>query len=437
MTAQRRSEDVEKVPISVAAVSGDLLTKQNINNIADLANSVPGLSVENNVGNAFVFIRGVGTTALAVENDVGVYVDGVYISSQTASLMQLSNIDHVEVLKGPQGTLFGRNAIGGALQIVTKDPSSQPSADVSLGYSNFNTKTVNFYGTTGIAPNLAADLAFYYSDQGNGWGSDLTTSTPNFRDRNMQARSKWVWTPLDDTKVTLSVDWALMHNMLGTQWQILPGAVGADGRSTNVGFYNSLGDGLSQNEDQQYGTMLRIDQNFGWARFASISSIRGNTNHDYVDQDADAPAHRRGRSDAAKRPLLLRGAAAALPDSASTPKWIVGAFALYDKYYTPGFGITVLATPVPLTLLHETLYATEPTTSYAAFGQATWESCPNTHFTGGLRYTSDYKSVSGTTYVDSVYSYPPFRVPAAQPIRMRCSTKSPTARCSIISSPRA
>lgn len=400
VTAQRRSENVEGVPISIAAVGGDQLTKQNINNIADLANSVPGLSVENNVGNAFVFIRGVGTTALAVENDVGVYVDGVYMTTQTASLMQLSNIDHVEVLKGPQGTLFGRNAIGGALQIITKDPSSQPSADVSVGYGNFDTKTVNFYGTTGIAPNLAADLAFYYSDQAAGWGSDLTTSTPDFRDRNMQARSKWVWTPLDGTKVTLSVDWALLHNMLGSQWQFLPGAVGADGHSTNVGFYNSLGDGLSQNEDQQYGTMLRIDQNLSWARFVSISSIRGNTNHDFVDQDATplpivegGPTPQNDRSYSEELQLLS-------PDSGSSLKWIVGAFALYDRYYTPGFDITVLAAPVPLTFLHETIYATEPTTSYAGFGQVTWEFLPDTNFTAGLRYTSDHKSVSGTTYVD-------------------------------------
>lgn len=402
VTAQRRSQNIEKVPISVSAVEGSTLTAHNINNLADLGNSVPGLNIENNVGNAFIFIRGIGTTALAVDNDVGLYVDGVYIASQAGSLLNLSNVARVEVLKGPQGTLFGRNAIGGAVQIITKDPSSRPSANISVGYANFDTKTVNFYGTTGVARNLAADLAFYYDDQASGWGHDLTTGTQNFRNRVMQLRSKWVWTPLHGTKVTFSVDWALSHNQLGSQWQFLPGAYGVDDVSTNRGFFNSLGNGLSQNEDQSYGTMLRLDQDLKWARFVSISSIRANTNHNYIDQDATplpivegGPTPQNDRSYSEELQLLS-------PNNSSALTWIVGAFALYDKYYTPGFDITVLTAPVPPTFLNETLFVTEPTTSYAGFGQATWEFLPGTHFTAGLRYTSDHKSVSGQTSVDGV-----------------------------------
>jgi iron complex outermembrane recepter protein len=395
VTAQRRSEDVEKVPISISAVSGEALNAAGITNVQELGNSVPGLNVENNVGNAFVFIRGIGTTALAVENDVGVYVDGVYMTSQAASLLNLSNIDHVEVLKGPQGTLFGRNAVGGALSIVTRDPSMTPSADISIGYANFGTVTTNFYGTTAVAPNLATDLAFYYSDQSQGWGHDLTTDTPNFQARTIQARNKWVYTPMDDTKVTLSVDYALIHNQLGSQWSFLPGAVGADGVSTNAGFYNSLGNGLSQNEEQQDGTMLRIDQNFGWARGVSISSIRASTNHNYIDQDATpltivegGPTPQNDRSYSEELQLLS-------PDS-SNIKWIVGVYALYDKYYTPGFNIQVGETT------HEVLVVDEPTKSYAGFGQATFEVLPDTHVTAGVRYTDDHKSVSGQTSVNGV-----------------------------------
>jgi iron complex outermembrane receptor protein len=390
VTAQRRAENQETVPISIAAVSGAALTEAGITNVQELGNSVPGLNIENNVGNAFVFVRGVGTTALAVENDVGVYVDGVYITSQTASLLNLSNIDRVEVLKGPQGTLFGRNAVGGALSIVTKDPSKTPSADISVGYGNFNTTTANFYGTTGIGANLATDFAFYYSDQADGWGHDLTTDTQNFRARSIQARNKWVYTPVDDTKITLSIDYALVHNQLGSQWSFLPGAVGVDGASTNRGFYNSLGNGLSQNESQQYGTMLRIDQNFGWARGVSITSIRSSTNHNFVDQDGTplpvvegGPTPQNDRAYSEELQLLS-------PDS-SPIKWIVGAYALYDKYYTPGFNIQVGTTT------HEVLVVDEPTKSYAGFGQATIEVLPDTHLTLGLRYTDDHKSVSGET----------------------------------------
>jgi iron complex outermembrane recepter protein len=392
VTAQRRSEDIEKVPIAISAVSGNALTNANITNVQELGNSVPGLNIENNVGNAFVFVRGIGTTALAVENDVGVYVDGVYITSQAASLLNLSNIDHVEVLKGPQGTLFGRNAIGGALSIVTKDPSQTPSADISVGYANYDTTTANFYGTTGIGDHLATDLAFYYSNQADGWGNNFTNGLPTFRARTIQLRNKWVYTPTDDTKITLSLDYALVHNELGASWHFLPGAYGIDGVSTYRGFYNALGNGLSQNENQQDGGMVRIDQNFGWARGVSITSVRGSTNHNFIDQDATplpivegGPTPQNDKSYSEELQLLS-------PES-SKITWIAGAYYLYDKYYTPGFTIQEGPTQVVLTVK-------EPTKSYAEFGQASIEVLPATRITAGLRYTHDDKSVAGTTAVD-------------------------------------
>lgn len=394
VTAQRRAENVEKVPISVAAVSGDALASTGINNTQELANSVPGLNISNNVGNSTVFIRGIGTTALSVENDVGIYVDGVYITSQTASLLNLSNIDHVEILKGPQGTLFGRNAVGGALQIVTKDPSHQPTADISVGYANYDTVTANAYGATGITDNLATDVAFYYSNQGNGWGHNLTTDQPTFRARQIQVRNKWVLTPTETTKISLSLDYANNRNELGAGWQFFPGRFGVDGKSTYAGFYNTWGDGLSQNSSQQHGETLRIDQDLGWARAVSITADRGSTNRNFIDQDATplpvvegGPTPQNDQSFSQELQLLS-------PDNASKVKWIFGAYYLHDKYYTPGFNIQVGTTT------HETLFVEEPTNSYATFGQATVEILPDTHFTAGLRYTDDEKSVTGVTFLN-------------------------------------
>jgi iron complex outermembrane receptor protein len=116
------------------------------------------------------FIRGIGTTTGAVGNEssVATYVDGVYIGSINASLFELNNIDHIEVLKGPQGTLFGRNATGGVIQIITRDPSFASSADVHVGYGNYDTTDGSFYGTTRLGETVAADLAAYGKNQANG-----------------------------------------------------------------------------------------------------------------------------------------------------------------------------------------------------------------------------------------------------------------------------
>ncbi|MEA3107744.1 MAG: iron complex outerrane recepter protein, partial [Gammaproteobacteria bacterium] len=128
VTAQRRTENAQTVPIAISAISGDTLAQSfGVNNVETLQEAVPGLSISMDTGNTKIFLRGVGTTAVATDNSVGVYVDGVYVAAQASSFMNLANIDHVEVDKGPQGTLFGRNTTGGVVQIVTKTPSSTPS----------------------------------------------------------------------------------------------------------------------------------------------------------------------------------------------------------------------------------------------------------------------------------------------------------------------
>jgi outer membrane receptor protein involved in Fe transport len=140
VTAERRSENAQTVPIAISVIPGNTLAQTfGVNNVKTLEEAVPGLSISMDTGNTKIFLRGVGTTAVATDNSVGVYLDGIYIASQGSSFINLASIDHVEVDRGPQGTLFGRNTTGGVVQIVTKTPSSRPSADLTLGYGNYNT----------------------------------------------------------------------------------------------------------------------------------------------------------------------------------------------------------------------------------------------------------------------------------------------------------
>jgi outer membrane receptor protein involved in Fe transport len=209
VTAQRRAENAQAVPIAIYAISGEALSQAfGANNVETLQEAIPGLDISMDTGNTKIFLRGVGSTAVDTDNSVGVYLDGVYIAAQGSSFMSLANIDYVEVDKGPQGTLFGRNTTGGVIQIVTKTPVAVPSAELTLGYGNYNTFTLNFYGTSGIAPNLAADFAYYYNNQLDSPGMNVTTGTRNILRQNAEViRSKWLWTPTDTTTVTVGLDY--------------------------------------------------------------------------------------------------------------------------------------------------------------------------------------------------------------------------------------
>src|SRR6185437_3927085 len=133
-------------------------------------------------------------------------IDGVYYPYQTGNL-PFNNVASVEVDKGPQGTLFGRNATGGVIQITTRDPQNTPAGNIEIGYGNYNTTTANAYVTTGITDKLAADLAIYYLDQKDGWGRNLATGSDIFTEKNLALRSKWLYRVSDDTSVRFTWDY--------------------------------------------------------------------------------------------------------------------------------------------------------------------------------------------------------------------------------------
>jgi iron complex outermembrane recepter protein len=402
VTAQRRTENAQSVPIAISVISGETLAQTfGVNNVETLQEAVPGLNISMDTGNTKIFLRGVGTTAVATDNSVGVYLDGVYIAAQGASFINLANIDQVEVDKGPQGTLFGRNTTGGVIQIVTKTPSSTPSADLTFGYGNYDTFTLNYYGTSGIAPNLAADFAYYYTNQLDSPGMNVTTGTKNILRQNVEViRNKWLWTPTDATTVTLALDYTQDRQATGTVWSFLPGAVGVDDKTTYVGFYNTASDLDNHWTDRNYGVSLRVQQDFGWSRLVSITSVRDSLNIHTLDQDA-SPLH---LIDANPLPELDETLTQELQLQSSVGndkfKWIVGLYYMQDRFASLPLVINEgVYGPSGLTNTMVDVYVREPTRSYAEFGQATWEFLPDTHLTLGVRNTDDTKSVGGNTLV--------------------------------------
>jgi iron complex outermembrane receptor protein len=143
VTAQRRSDNLQKVPVAVTALDSAALERRQIVSTEDVFTEVPGLLGSNNVGQSTAvtfFLRGIGTTESIVTVDpaVGVYVDDVYIARQGVNNFGLYDVERIEVLRGPQGTLYGRNSSAGAVKVVTKDPSFDFEANGTLGYGNYS-----------------------------------------------------------------------------------------------------------------------------------------------------------------------------------------------------------------------------------------------------------------------------------------------------------
>lgn len=194
VTAQRRSERLVDVPISITALSGETLARTGITSTLELAQVTPGLQLPLNGAYTQPSIRGVSSSGsgLADSSNVAIYVDGVYQPSQTGQAMELPNIEDVEVLKGPQGTLYGQNAAGGAIIINTITPSFTTKGSLTARYGNYGDKAAQGYVTGPVTDNLAFALAGAYENR-NGFNIDLLHGGHDRGLRTHQVRGKLLW----------------------------------------------------------------------------------------------------------------------------------------------------------------------------------------------------------------------------------------------------
>jgi iron complex outermembrane recepter protein len=394
VTAQRRSENLQTTPLTVTVASGTELLNEGVADTASLSLAVPGLSYTLSGFSATPFIRGVGTTtsAAGAEASVATYIDGVYLSSPNASLFELNNIDRIEVLKGPQGTLFGRNATGGVIQIITKDPSSTPSADIQVGYANYATSSASFYGTTGLGEGVAMNLTAYGTNQANGWGTDLTTGQPTFTRHDFGGRSKVLWVPAAGTRIIIAVDYNSARNENGLGWHVVPPGIGIGGVTRYHGFYDTYDNPNDSWDVSQTGLSVTAAQDLPVARLINITSWRYVKGAELFDEDATplevvaADSLQHAKTITEELHLLSK-------DDALFP-WISGIYYFHDRSdYDPVSLTGLFVAPLDGTQIRSALKSE----SYAAFGQVTPQIATNTHLTLGARITKDERAVTGST----------------------------------------
>lgn len=279
VTAERRSEKLQDVPIAVAVLGADTAQKLGNSDTLSLSTLVPSLQTSLQVTGMTMYLRGVGTMATpGQENAVATYVDDVYMTGFASNVIGFNNIDHVEVLNGPQGTLFGRNATGGVVRVITKDPSQTPALDVQVGFGNYRTFTTNVYGTTGLGQDLAIDFAYFSKQQNSGFGHDLLTNQDIYLGSEYGIRSKLKWTPGEKTSVILEADHYYNGFDYGVEPSVVPGTL-SQANGTFVGNYNNqiinlYSGGASANSDHVDGTTLTVEHEFSWVTVRDILAAR-------------------------------------------------------------------------------------------------------------------------------------------------------------------
>jgi iron complex outermembrane receptor protein len=388
VTAQKREENLQKVPIAITAITGSAAEAAGVRTSEDLDMVVPGFNITRSSGEGLIYMRGVGAAAgsSGQESAVATFVDGVYQPSMAADILSLSDIDRVEVLRGPQGTLYGRNATGGALNIVTKNPSFDPQLKADIGYGNLDTVEGNFYASSKLFEHVAANTVFYYYDQGQGDGRNLYNGERIGYSRDVAVRSKLLIDLSDDTKILIGGNYSRLTGTNGLELRPIPSTITLTGqRGWNSGWWdvddNIQPWGFTNND----GGDITIDQNLGFAHLKSISAYTALSHLEHGDLDY-TPVNFLDFS-IFENQYTFTQEIQINSNEGSRVKWIVGAFYLHNTANYDPFEITGLAI-APLSRLH---YDTdvEYTKSVSGFGQAEFQIVDDTTLTLGGRITSD------------------------------------------------
>jgi iron complex outermembrane receptor protein len=431
VTARRISERLQSTPVAVTAVTSEAIDKGQITNIDQLQRLAPGLVIQpttSQPGSASISLRGQSSTdaLFAVDQSIGVYVDGVYMARSSGALFNLVDTERVEVLRGPQGTLFGRNTTGGAVNLISKKPVGEFEGMVRLRYGNYDTREAAAVLNVPLVGDQLAIRAVYQHNQHDGYGRDLVSGGRIGFDNTDVVRASLLVAPVDEPfRILVQADYTDRRTggeIVGLKSYTPNGSLAglialcsgpaADPRcpvktpagdtldryATDVVGKGSFYDVYSYTPDQfgnakSGGVSATIEYNLGEnLDFKSITAYRG------VKTASLNPF--------AGSPYLLTGPLLApiegnfisqrqfseevqLTGKAFDNRlnWIVGGF-----YFTEhGYDHSRSRTLYPLTVNLNFLDANLRNKSYAVYGQATYSITDSIRLTGGLRYTEDHR----------------------------------------------
>lgn len=211
VTAQKREEAIQDVPISIQAFSAEQLDARGLVNVRDLSMATPGLTFTDIAGYTLIYLRGVGTDAFVPSADpsIATYIDGIYFPSNHSLAQSFGALERIEVLKGPQGTLFGRNSTGGAISVVTKKPDSVPETSIQASYARFDDLKARVYTNIPLGDTLAFSISGLYQKADPYYDYERPTldnpqNSGLLPGTSKGARARLRWYPTENLDVTLT-----------------------------------------------------------------------------------------------------------------------------------------------------------------------------------------------------------------------------------------
>ena len=448
VTARKREESLQDIPGSVTAFSGNGLELRGYTDISQIANATPNLvfdtapPISGNSSGASVFLRGVGQLDFTVNVDpgVGVYVDGTYVSRSIGSVLDLIDVERIEVLRGPQGTLFGRNTIGGAIQYVSKSPTNDANGRIKTTFGSDDRVEILASANLPISDTLKSKFTVLSKNRDgyvtDGRGVDLGD------DDSLSGQAIFEWEASEQLDVKLNLDFSsddengapnvpielfafdgdfgfvnglgvTAADDFGTRFNFFSPTCAFDNNNpasvTAPGcFGNQFNDGdisttasnfpLTKSENDIFGAALTVDYDFGGVQLKSITAFRDldsefgrDSDHSPLPIFATANVQ---EQDQFSQEIQLSG-------STQNSNWVVGAYYFneeafeFTQIFLPAFGGPVL--------LSGLFYNDVDNESTALYGEYTFDFSEKLALTFGARYTDEskfYASNQGFTLIN-------------------------------------
>lgn len=434
VTAQRREQSLQEVPIAVTAFNAETLERTAATGIQDVAGKAPGVTLTQfNIGEPQVFIRGVGTTSDSAASDpsIGVSIDEVSIGRAGASSLAFLDVERVEILRGPQGTLYGRNASGGALNIYTKRPRFENSGEITGRIGSFDERGIEGVLNRELGENTAGRLALRWN-QNDGYAESVPSGAgleggEQFGLRGQILHNAGDWSFLGG--IDYSKDDMQGHARIPVMVATSPPPF--------VALVNTLRAGLDVRQSFSSPNNYQLRENWGltgraqWsgAENFDVISLTSYRSNDYSWRDnlgglpfpafplaVDDQASENARQISQEFRLTSKGD--------SRIDWVAGVYMFREEVERSERFIVGTALPIaPPSLGGDVTFDQDAVnTSYAVFGQATIPFADIWEFTAGLRWTHDKRSVHQIAVDNDVAGAPPPGIPlgpTGQPYNVR------------------
>ncbi len=415
VTARKRSENLQDTPVAITAVSAAAIERKGMTQITDIAASTPSLTLQGSAplsGNssaAIVFMRGIGQIDFTINTDpgVGVYVDGVYVARSAGAVLDLVDIERIEVLRGPQGTLFGRNTIGGAVNVVSQAPGDTFGGSVTATIGSSDRRQAQFTVDLPVSDTFRTKFSGLYHKR-EGYVTRLQTGEKIGDDDALAGRAQFEWTPSANFSALLSLDATKKREAQagvvplwfdGTAFplaflenaRVIGGGCAADPNASRNCFgaawmtndpYATNATHPTRSDADTAGAGLTLNWDLDVINIKSITAYRtmdasfsrdtDNTPFNFLYSDISQSQHQFSQE--------LQFTGRAFEDRL---KWLGGIYYFREK----AFENYVSAGDVNGAQgLNHTLNS-----NYALFGEATYDVTPKLHLTAGLRYTDETK----------------------------------------------